>query len=131
MVTWKDLLFPCNVVIHTDNDAVRDCFVTCRTTRENALPILDACLKIESRSECNSWITQVPTESNIADDPSRLETQQLIECGFVRDRVGCVSIWQSMVQTGQSLTSLPTPLDKTACCNARVISAQLKKADQR
>ena len=41
MVTWKDLLFRGNVVIHTDNDAVRDCFVTCHTTSENALLILD------------------------------------------------------------------------------------------
>ena len=119
-VTWKDLLFRCNVVLRTDSDAVRDCFITCHTTSENALLILDACLKIENQNECNSWITRVPTESNIADDPSRLDIQQLIECGCVRDRVDCVTIWQSIVQTGQNLkwgrqlTSVPTPLDKNS-----------------
>jgi len=46
LVSWKDLLFRCNVVIHTDNDAVRDCSITFHTTSENALPILDAGLRL-------------------------------------------------------------------------------------
>ena len=36
------------------------------------LPILDACLNLENDIGCNSWITRVPTQSNISDDPSRL-----------------------------------------------------------
>ena len=44
-VTWKTRIFQCNVVIHTDNDAVRDVFIVCHSTSQNVLPILDACLK--------------------------------------------------------------------------------------
>ena len=42
LVTWKDLLFRCSLVLHTDNDAVRDCFISCHTTSANSIPILDA-----------------------------------------------------------------------------------------
>ena len=69
MVIWKDLLFRCNA----GNDAVRECFIACRTTSQNALSILDVGLQLEFQNECNSWITRVPAESNTADDPSRLE----------------------------------------------------------
>ena len=51
MVVWKDFLHQCNVVIHTDNDAVRDTFIACHTSSKNSLPILDAILKAENESE--------------------------------------------------------------------------------
>ena len=71
MVIWKDLLLRCNA----GNDDVWDCFIACRTTSQNALPILDVGLKLEFQCDCNSWITRVPAESNTADDLSRLEIQ--------------------------------------------------------
>ena len=94
---WKNSLQQSNVVIHTDNDAVRDCFISCHTTSENAIPILDACLNIECVLECNTWITRVPTESNIADDPSRLEVQKLLEAGCARDAIDGHHFWLTMV----------------------------------
>ena len=97
LVTWRDLLFRCSLVLHTDNDAVRDCFISCHTTGTNSIPILDACLKCERELECNAWITRVPTELNIADDPSRFEIQPLTQCGCVRDPVQCGQIWQAVV----------------------------------
>ena len=90
---WKNSIQQSNVVIHTDNDAVRDCFISCHTTSENAIPILDACLNIECELECNTWITRVPTESNIADDPSRLEVQKLLEAAFLVDNGHAVGQW--------------------------------------
>ena len=95
---WRDLIQRSNIVIHTDNDAVRDCFISCHTTSENTIPILDACLDLECELECNTWITRVPTESNIADDPSRLVVQKLVDCGCVRDEIDCNDIWMTMVK---------------------------------
>ena len=77
MIVWKNFLHQrnvaCNVVIHTDNDAVRDPFIACHTSSQNSFPILDAILAAENEAKCNAWITRVPTESNISDDPSRLQ----------------------------------------------------------
>ena len=103
MLIWKRDLHQCNVVIHTDNDGVRDSFITCHTASRNSLPILDAILAAENDTECNSWITRVPTESNIADDPSRLQVDNLVACGCKRDEFDCTNIWLDFVcKTGRN-----------------------------
>lgn len=87
MCLWKGKLAGCNVVIHTDNDGVRDSFISCHTTSANALPILNACLQLEFEAAWNpwsTWITRVPTESNIADNPSRFDVTSLIQSGCVK-----------------------------------------------
>ena len=96
---WKDLLKLCNVVIYTDNDAVRDCLISCNTSSVNAAPILDACLELELQLAWISWFSRVPTESNVADDPSRLETKQLIEQGCLRDHCDYEQMWLRLVHT--------------------------------
>ena len=97
MVTWKTHLRQCNVVIHTDNDAVGDVFIACHSMSENVLPILDACLECEIAIGCNAWISRVPTESNVADGPSRLCVQDLIDKGCQWDHISCFEIWRTMV----------------------------------
>ena len=87
LVVWRDVLAHCNVVSHTDNDAVRDSFMSCHTTSRNGLPILDACLKIDFFLQSNTWVTRVPTKSNVSDEPSRLQFDHLVDAGGVRDNV--------------------------------------------
>ena len=102
LITWKDIIGQSNIVIHTDNDGVRDAFISCHTTSKNALPILDACLKVEFLLQSNTWITRVPTESNFADDPSRLPFDLLVRAGCARDRFEPLELWKMCVQqTGQ------------------------------
>ena len=56
LYSWKETLHGCKVLMYTDNDAVRDCVISCCTTSINATPILDACLELESRLSLNMWI---------------------------------------------------------------------------
>ena len=135
---WKNSIQQSNVVIHTDNDAVRDCFISCHTTSENAIPILDACLNIECELECNTWITRVPTESNIADDPSRLEVQKLLEAGCVRDAIDVHHFWLTMVTQSVNGSNGGEAIDQPArpsstkdepsffASTSRVVSEELK-----
>ena len=95
---WKDILAHCNIVVHTDNDAVRDSFIAGHTTSENGLPILDACLRMEYSLQSNVWITRVPTESNISDEPSRLQCEHLLKAGCSQDRADVWQIWMMHVQ---------------------------------
>ena len=131
MIVWKKFLHQCNVVIHTDNDAVRDAFIACHTSSKNSLPILDAILKAENEAECNYWITRVPTESNISDDPSRLQIDYLLSCGCLRDNIDCAGIWLNFVcnsghdmERGGDRPALHTRLDKRPHCT-RVVTEEL------
>ena len=73
VIGWKQFITNCAVVVYTDNDAVRDCLISCNTSSSNARPILDLYLKVEFQSSFNAWMSSVPTDSNIADAPSKLE----------------------------------------------------------
>ena len=51
----------------------------------NATPILNAALEVESMLAINLWIARVPTETNVADDPSVMSCEQLLHDGCMRD----------------------------------------------
>jgi hypothetical protein len=128
----KEFLHQYNVVIHTGNDAVRDAFIACHTSSRNSLPILDAILKAENEAECNSWITRVPTESNISDDPSLLQIDYLLSCGCLRDNIDCAGIWLNFVcnsghdmERGGDRPALHTRLDKRPHCT-RVVTEEFR-----
>ena len=93
MWLWKEMLAGSTNVIHTDSDGVRDAFISCHTTSDNALPILNACLQLEFEQSWNVWIARVPTESNIADEPSRFDVSFLLQCGCARTFFDPCSIW--------------------------------------
>lgn len=96
MCLWKDFLKGCNVVFHTDNDGVRDCLISCNSSSSNALPILEGCLKMEQELMFNPWYTRVPTESNVSDDPSRLQCSDLVNLGCIQDHVDVAALWAKL-----------------------------------
>ena len=100
MYAWKQFLSGCNVVAYMDNDGVRDSLIACHCSSANATPILDACIRLESTLGWNVWYNRVPTESNVADDPSRLETLDLQQCGCYHDHLQCEDIWLLLIENG-------------------------------
>eukprot|EP00435_Cladocopium_sp_Y103_P009399 s2434_g2.t1 len=97
MDVWKNDLKQCKVVFHTDNDAVRGCFISCHSTSANVAPVLEACMDLELKMAWNAWITRVPTESNIADDPSPFEIRQLLEQQCQSDSIDVAGCWERLV----------------------------------
>ena len=93
LYSWKEILHGCKVLMYTDNDAVRDCVISCSTTSINATPILDACLELESRLSLNVWIARVPTEANVADDPSRFANDDLLQQGCKKESIDLHKCW--------------------------------------
>ena len=118
MSVWKVFLHQCNMVTYAENDAVRDAFIACQTGSTISPSLLDAILRMKNVGECNSWIIRVPTESNIADDPSRLQVDHLQKCGCVRNFVVRADIWWSTggkpgnVEKGEAIDQPCTPLWK-------------------
>ena len=99
VICWKQYVTNCAIVIYTDNDAVRDCLISCNTSSGNARPILDLYLKVEFESSFNAWMSRVPTDSNVADAadaPFRGDYQSLLSVGASRADVNVDLVWNDL-----------------------------------
>ena len=91
------------LVVYTDNNAVRDAMISCHTNNITAKKVLIATLSLESQLQLSPWYARVPTDSNLADNPSRLVVKPLLEMGAKQykfcvekswgDLVTCVENW--------------------------------------
>ena len=108
---WRDLLKGTQLVAYTDNDGVRDSLIACQTSSVNSEPILEACLKIEYELGLNLWMSRVPTDSNIADDPSRGHVEPLQSVGCCRQHLDVQLMWNALLEfaRGEALTSNAVP----------------------
>ena len=93
---WKQCVSNSAVVIYMDNDAVRDCLISCRSPSSNSQPISDLYLKIEFEAPVNAWMSKIPTNSNIGDDLSRDECQLVTSLGCSTTDVDVDSVWNDM-----------------------------------
>ncbi len=93
---WAHQIESSPVVVFTDNDAVRDSLIGCRTSSDNASIILEACLRREFSLALNLWVARVPTDSNIADEPSRNSCDGLLRLGAIHDSLDLNEIWQQL-----------------------------------
>ena len=77
----------------------------------NGGPIFEACLKIGYELGMNLWMSRVPTDSNIADDPSRRHVKPLESVGCCRNHVDVQLMWNAFldVARGEALTSRAFP----------------------
>ena len=96
---WKENIYGSPTIIFTDNDAVRDSLIGCQTGSESASAILEACLRLEFSIAVNLWIARVPTDSNIADDPSRNVVDTLVQLGASRDLIDDQNLWKLLLES--------------------------------
>ena len=96
VIGWKQFVTNCAIVVYTDNDAVRDCWISCNTSSSNARPILGLYLKVVFEASFNAWMSRVPTDSNIADAPSRGDCQSLLAFGASKTEVNADLVWNDV-----------------------------------
>ena len=84
---WGDRLQNRSVFIYTDNEAAKFAVVSGRTANDAAAEILEKIWDSMVDNRVYPWVERVPTESNPADDPSRIEFRQLEEKGARRRRI--------------------------------------------
>ena len=77
--TWKEQLRGRRVIFFIDNESARIALVRAYSPVLASLRILMACLKSDQDLQSKSWYARVPTFSNIADGPSRLEFTKLLK----------------------------------------------------
>ena len=82
------------------------------TSSVNGELVLEACLKIEYERGMNLWMSRVPFDSNIEDNPSRGHLEPFLSGGCCRQHVDVQLMWNALlyVARGEALTSNAFPL---------------------
>ena len=72
-LTFEALLVHAWVIYFIDNDGVKAALVNGNTKCLASMKLLALAARLEMSTRSNSWYTRVPSPSNIADAPSRLD----------------------------------------------------------
>ena len=80
-------------VFYTDNNAVRDAPISCNTGNHVAKSLLVATIALETKHQVSPWYARVPTDSNYADGPSRLDKSKVPALGAVEDDLQVCNCW--------------------------------------
>eukprot|EP00971_Amphidinium_carterae_P241676 4798563-Amphidinium_carterae.1 len=81
---WKERLQRRDCVIAVDNVAAQQALVKLSTTSELMAGVAKCSALIDKKGEIRPWLTWVPSESNIADAPSRGNYKELDAHGAVK-----------------------------------------------
>ncbi len=82
---WKEELRSRRISCFIDNEAIRWPMMKTLVRHPATQHLLDKFWKLEAALCCCSWFERVPTESNLADGPSRLQFEEVSRLGFRRD----------------------------------------------
>ena len=74
---WSHKLVSSHVVMYLDNDAARAALCKGYGATSAAQSIVQKVMEQECRCELKTWFARVPTHSNIADGPSRLQCKEI------------------------------------------------------
>eukprot|EP00971_Amphidinium_carterae_P331395 6464913-Amphidinium_carterae.1 len=84
---WSPFLKCVDVVLAVDNIGAQQSLIRYQTSSETLRAIVKAHLVVDAKHLFRVWVTWVPSESNIADGPSRLDNSSVEALGSVLDHV--------------------------------------------
>ena len=79
---WKERLMAVPLICFVDNNSARDVAISGAGRNAAARTLVGFLIKLEMVVCSSPWYSRVPTPSNVADDPSRGETRELIQNGI-------------------------------------------------
>ena len=84
MSLWGPQMRHSQCVVYLDNEAAKGALSHAATNTEHGQKIIERFVKEEMFYQIKMWFARVPTSSNLADKPSRLETSELDALGVER-----------------------------------------------
>ena len=104
------------VVFYVDNDGVRDVLISCNTADPVGSLLLTSVLEREGAFAISSWFTRVPSKSNIADNPSRGDINDLIAIEAKHEQVEPVNILKALGPVAKvgEMSGPASPIEKGA-----------------
>ena len=76
---------------------VRDALIAVHRTNARAKGILVATLGLECEKQLTPWYARVPTDSNLADEPSRLKAERVLQLGACPCDVDVSQCWAALL----------------------------------
>ena len=96
-VLWKSSLQSLRVIHFIDNQSVKEALTKGNTGSLASLEILSATVKQEIINMSITWYSRVPSLSNIADDPSRLEFSFAKKLGIIIRKVSLFELLKGII----------------------------------
>ena len=84
LYVWEATLKHCQSVFYLDNEAARGALISGSTQSVSGSWLVRTFTVNEMHGQLKVWFARVPTSSNIADKPSRLDVTELIAEGINR-----------------------------------------------
>ena len=81
---WCDRMLHRRVFLFVDNDGARHCLINLSSKSGHIRSMLASLALLQARHPMLLWYSRVPSASNCADDPSRLQLEKLRQAGFVQ-----------------------------------------------
>ena len=85
---------------YLDNEAAKGALLKAATEVDNGAKIVRAFVVSEMQCQVKVWFARVPTSSNIADGPSRMELQDLQARNVLRKEICWNTLWTKLRRDG-------------------------------
>ena len=95
-ILWAGVLRDRASIFFVDNSSVMHCLISCHTNTRASRSMLLGISDIDIHLTARPWYARVPSPSNIADDPSRLEFQSLLDSGAIRREPPALSVLNTL-----------------------------------
>ncbi|CAE8676575.1 unnamed protein product [Polarella glacialis] len=95
---WRKRLEHRRVMYYINNDSAREALIKTTSSSEHTRNMLVVCCAQEHEMRSFPWYARVPTASNIADDPSRMEFKELETMGADRQYPEQVKSMRTLAQ---------------------------------
>ena len=83
-------------MFYLDNEAARGSLIAGATPSSTGSLLVREFVCIEMRGQVKVWFARVPTSSNVADKPSRLEVTELVTEGVSRVTCQCSALLEQV-----------------------------------
>ena len=98
--TWKAFLSHVQCVFFLDNEAAKGALIRAATSTAAGQAILSGFVSEEMDCQIKVCFSRVPTASNISDNPSRLQTDEMDALGVNRSDVAWQDLWRLLGDYG-------------------------------
>ena len=100
LFTWSGFLQNSLAVFYLDNEGAKAALINGATSTENGRLIIQQFVLKELQIQMRVWFSRVPTSSNLADAPSRLECEELDSLGVIRNRIDWEAVQIKLEEAG-------------------------------
>jgi ribonuclease HI len=98
MSLWGQQMRHSQCVVYLDNEAAKGALSHAATNTEHGQRIIERFVKEEMLYQIKMWFARVPTSSNLADKPSRLETSELDALGVERTTINWYEVEAQLME---------------------------------